>query len=149
MAPIKLSLVVFVVLLASCHPTAAIERVNDTILTLWNHKGCYQGVFIGTAVVSVLECFIKCSGLQYYGIKSASICRCQMSQKNNKGQKIFGVKVEETKCDKLCSDGFPCGGNQFFSFYEMVQDKALGNTRNYWNVLRDRIINKYILIAIT
>ncbi|ESN97684.1 hypothetical protein HELRODRAFT_177739 [Helobdella robusta] len=118
MAPRKLSLVVFVVLLASYHPTAAIERVNKTILTLRNHKGCYRSVANdNNAIVTImernntgiLECYKECSNYIYHGIMDVDKCSCKNS---------LGTKVGARNCDQLCSDGFPCGGDKFFSFYE-------------------------------
>ncbi|ESN97676.1 hypothetical protein HELRODRAFT_177731 [Helobdella robusta] len=133
MALRKLSLVVFVVLLASYHPTAAIERVNETILKLWNYKGCYRLILENFATIledsTLIEWITLKNSAMYLNVFTLIGCRKECIIDNYYGigimieemcfcLKSFEDKVVETKCDKLCSDGFPCGGNKFISLYE-------------------------------
>ncbi|ESN97648.1 hypothetical protein HELRODRAFT_177703 [Helobdella robusta] len=118
MALRKLSLVVFVVLFASYHPSAAVKRVNDTVLMLRKYKGCYFPQFTGSGRVKDLngqitlhKCLQLCKEYSYYGMEEGRTCHCE------KKLDIYS-RVEEDECDRLCPNGYPCGGSIFVSFYE-------------------------------
>ncbi|ESN97705.1 hypothetical protein HELRODRAFT_177764 [Helobdella robusta] len=110
----KLSLVVFVVMFASYHPTAAIESVNQTLLRFKNYRGCYVGHGFHRSTysfTSINSCYTQCkpSNSSYYCMRDKRTCVCNTTHAN---------KVDTKKCNQRCSDGFPCGGNGFISVYE-------------------------------
>jgi hypothetical protein len=70
---------------------------------------------------SVHKCALFCHDYFYYGLQNGGECLCG----NQFG--LYG-KADESKCDKTCSDGNPCGGENHNSIYKalIIQSKYLG-----------------------
>ncbi|ESN97702.1 hypothetical protein HELRODRAFT_177760 [Helobdella robusta] len=75
-----------------------------------NYKGCFAKMHSSKElkIESVNSCLEYCKETFFYGMKNSDTCSCA---------KTVEHEVSAERCNKLCSDGFSCGGSSFYSVY--------------------------------